>query len=204
MPAKRETVLVLHIRRICVREKGPGIQHFVAKIFIRFAMIIVTAALGAEVDDTARELAPFRADVVVLDLKFTDRILNRNDDRQIDVADVQRLAIQIFRALVGEGTAHLIGSPAEWVLTDWGAARTALRDCRRGQKNQVKYVAAVERNLVRLALVYDLTERRGGRLQKWRFSRHFDRLTLGANFQRNVDARAKLHLNHNIRALDVF
>src|SRR5277367_5897197 len=166
-------------------------------------MILAAAALGAEVDDAAGKLAPFRANVVVLDFKFADRILNRNDDRQIDVADVQRLSIQVFRALVGEGTAHLIVSPAEWVLADWSAARTALGNSGRGQENQVKYVAAIKRNIVRLALVYDLTERRGVRCQKWSFRRHFDRLTLGADFQRNVNARANLHLNGNIRAPDV-
>ena len=202
-PSELEAILVLHIRWICGREIGPGVQYLVAQVFVGFAVILVGPTLGAEVDDTSRVLAPFRADVVVLDFKFTDRVLNRNDDRQIDVADVQGLSVQVLRALVGEGTAYLIVSPAEWVLADWSAARTALGDSGRGQKNQVKYVATVQRNIVRLALVYDLTERRGVRRQKWRFGRHFDRLRLCADFQRNVNARANLHLDGNVRALDV-
>ncbi len=41
------------------------------------------------------------------------------DDGKIDVADVQRLAVEVFGALIGERSTDLIVAPAKGVLADW-------------------------------------------------------------------------------------
>src|SRR5207244_9797522 len=60
----------------------------------------ISGRIGAQVNDSPGELAPIRPEIVVLDFKFPNRILGRKNERQVDVADIERLAVQIFRALV--------------------------------------------------------------------------------------------------------
>src|SRR5271156_3592661 len=72
---KRAAELILHVRRIRAEEKRSGIQNLIAKEFVGFTVILVCPALGAQVDDTAGELAPFRPEVVVLNLEFRYRVL---------------------------------------------------------------------------------------------------------------------------------
>src|SRR5258708_10537918 len=94
------------------------VRNFVAKVLVRSTVPFVASRSGAEVDDTAGEFAPLRTHIVVLDLKFPNRILGRNDERQVDIADIERLAVQIFRALVPKGPAHLQLTKVEGVLAD--------------------------------------------------------------------------------------
>ena len=117
--------LVLHTRRYLrlLEEEIIRVQNLVAEILMRFAMERVSTRLGAQVDHAASELAPLRSQVVVLNLELADRVLGWNDDRQINVADVQRLAVQVFGAFVRKRTADLIIAPAKWVLPDRRAAR---------------------------------------------------------------------------------
>src|SRR5271156_688269 len=75
--AKRAAELILHVRRIRGEEIRSGIQNLIAKELVGFTVILVSPALGAQVDDTAGELAPFRPEVVVLDLEFRYRVLVR-------------------------------------------------------------------------------------------------------------------------------
>src|SRR5271156_262041 len=91
--AKRAAELILHVRRIRSVEKRPCIENLVAKEFVRFTVILVCPALGAQVDDTAGELAPFRPEVVVLHLEFRYRVLVWKYNGQVDVADVHGLAV---------------------------------------------------------------------------------------------------------------
>ena len=169
-PPKFAAVLILHVRRIyagcrigalsALKLYGVAFNTLLRKIFVRFTVVIVRTALGAEVHDTAGELAPFGAEVVVLHFEFGDGILGRNDDGEVDVTDVQRLAVEVLSALIAERTGHLIVAPAEGVLAYRSAARAALGDGARRQGNQVEYVAAVERDFVGGALVDNLTKSR--------------------------------------------
>ncbi len=104
----------------------------------------VGPGLGAQVYHAARELAPIRAKVVVLNLEFANRILCRNEDGQIDVADVKGLTVEVFCALIRERTAYLVIAPAKGVLAHRCATRSALRDGTRRNCNQVENVAPIQ------------------------------------------------------------
>src|ERR1700730_8948874 len=101
--------------------------------------------LGAEVRDAAGELAPFGPEIAVLDLELADGILRRNDNRQVDIADVQGLAIKVLRTLIGERTSDLVIAPTEWVLAYWRTTGSSLRNCRRGNYDQIEDIPAVQR-----------------------------------------------------------
>src|SRR5208282_21093 len=101
-------------------------------------MPTVGAGLRAQVYDAAGKLSPFGALIVVLDFVLSNRILRRNDDRQVDVADIQRLTVKVFCALVGERTTDLIVAPAERVLSHRRSAGSALGDRRGRNRDQVK------------------------------------------------------------------
>src|SRR5271155_5398304 len=92
---KRAAELILHVGRIRGVVKRRSVQNLVAQELVRFTVILVCPTLGAQVDDTTGELAPFRPEVVVLHLKFRYGVLVGNQNRQVDVADVDRLAINV-------------------------------------------------------------------------------------------------------------
>ena len=125
------TVLILNIGGIRRVEKRPRIEDLVPQILVCLAVIVVRSALRAEVDDASGKLSPFRPQVVVLHLKFRDRVHVRNQNWQVDISDVYRLAVNIFCALVTKRAAHLVVAPAEWVLAHLRAPRAALGN-RRG------------------------------------------------------------------------
>src|SRR4029077_18075285 len=76
-----------------VEKKIVGVKDFVAKILVRFAMHRPGPGLGAKVGHPARKLAPFRSQIAGLNFELLNRILRGNQHRQIDVTDVQRLAV---------------------------------------------------------------------------------------------------------------
>src|SRR5882724_3692301 len=112
----------------------------------------------AQVHDAARELAPFCTLIVRLDFIFVDGVLGRNDDRQIDVAYIQGLTVEVLGTLVGERTSDLVIAPAEWVLAHRRAAGSSLSNRCRRDRNQVKDISSVQRQFIGLALIYHLTE----------------------------------------------
>ena len=93
---------------------------------MRLAMERVGTGLGAQIDHATGELAPVGPEIVVLNLEFSDRVLRRNDDGQIYVADVKRLAVEVFGTLVPKRTTDLVVTPAKWVLPHRRAAGSAL------------------------------------------------------------------------------
>src|ERR1700726_31902 len=101
------------------------------------------AGFGAEVGHATRKLSPFSAKIASLHFEFLNGILRRNQDRQVDVANVQRLAIEVLRALVSEGTVHLIISPTKRIHSHGSACGTSLWNYRSSQFDQIKYVAAI-------------------------------------------------------------
>src|SRR5205807_6939517 len=68
-----------------IGKKFVRVQNFVAQEFVRGTVPLVGSRFGAEVDDPPGELAPVRPKIVVLDLKFRNRILGRKNERQIDM-----------------------------------------------------------------------------------------------------------------------
>src|SRR5262249_35922657 len=111
-----------------IGEKLVGVQNFVAEELVGRTVPFVGSRLGAQVNDATGEFAPVRTQVVVLDLKFGNRILCRKDERQINIADIKRLAVEILCALVRKGAANLKISEVEWVLADGRAIGVSLRD----------------------------------------------------------------------------
>src|SRR5882762_3144564 len=108
---------------------------------MNFAMKLFGSGFSAQIDDTAGKLAPISAKIIVLHLEFANRVLRRNNDGQIDIADIQRLAVEILRALIAERTPHLIVTPAKRVGSHGLAACLALSNCCWGNGNQVIDVA---------------------------------------------------------------
>src|SRR5712664_4835466 len=163
--AQGSSVLILGERRArdpgSIGKKLVRVQHFVAKVLVRSAMPFVTSRPGAQVDYTPGELAPLRPQIVVLDFKFPDRILGRNDERQVDIADIERLAVQIFRALVPKGATDLKISEVEGVLADGRAIGVSLRNHGGSDEGEIKNVAPVQGQLRGLALVDNLAKRGG-------------------------------------------
>jgi hypothetical protein len=100
----------------------------------------------------AGELAPLGAQIAGLYLEFLNRVLRR-DQNGIDICDVERLAVQILRALISKRPVNLIISPAKGVHLDGCSRRTPLRHHGCCQFNQIKYVPPIEGQFVDLALL---------------------------------------------------
>jgi hypothetical protein len=124
--------LVLCISRLgealVVRKPVAGIQYLVADKFVSLAMPRVAAALGTQIKNSARQAAPFWSEIVGLHLELANRVLGRNQDRQIDVTNIQRLSVEVLRALVGKRTTYLEVTPGEWILPGRCSACSALQD----------------------------------------------------------------------------
>src|SRR5258705_5244454 len=106
-------------------------------------MRAIGARLSAQVHDAARELPPFGALVVRLDFVLADGILSRNDDRQVNVADIQRLTIEIFGSLVRERTTDLVVAPTEGVLAHRGGAGSTLRNRLTSNRDKAEQIPSV-------------------------------------------------------------
>ena len=142
-----------------IGKKFVRVQNFVAQEFVRGTVPLVGSRFGAEVDDPPGELAPVRPKIVVLDLKFRNRILGRKNERQIDIADIEWLPVQILGALVRKGAANLKISEVERVLAHGRAIAVSLRYYGGSDGGEVKNVAPVQRQLVGFSRFHDLTQR---------------------------------------------
>src|ERR1700745_4363117 len=100
-------------------------------------MEVVRSSFRAQVDNAAGEPAPFRAEVVVLNLEFGYGVLVGNQNRQIDVTNVHGLPVDVFGALVAERSTHLIVAPAERILPHLRTTGTTLRDSSRRKSDEV-------------------------------------------------------------------
>ncbi len=136
-----------------------------------------------------------------MDFELANGVLSRNDDGQVDVADVQGL---VLRTLVGKRTSNLVIAPTERILAHRRTARPALGNSRWGNGNQIENISPVERQFVRFALFHDLTERCRFRLQQGRFRSHFDDLGDLADLERSIDVHALLNFDDNRSASVVF
>src|SRR5271154_6556668 len=121
-------------------------------------MKLVCARFGAQVHHATGKLAPLSTQVVVLNFELTDRILGRNNNGEIDIADVEGLTIQILRTLICKRPTNLVIAPTKRVLAHWGSTGTTLSDRRRRDRDQVEDVASVQRQLIGFALFHDLAQ----------------------------------------------
>src|ERR1700730_7618027 len=128
-----------------VQEKIVCIENFVAEIFVRSPVQTIRTGLGAQVDHTAREFSPIGPQVTRLHFELLNRVLSGNHHRQVNVANVERLTIEVLRALISKRTIHLIVAPTKGVYAHRSACRAALRNYRRSQADEVKNVAAIQR-----------------------------------------------------------
>ena len=147
------------------REEITGVQTGIAQVFVGGAVKLVGARLGGEIDYAARETAPLRVQVIRLNLEFLKRVLGGNQAELVDVTVVQRHAVEILRALVGDGTSNLVVAVVEGILPHGVALRLSLRHHAGGERHQVHRVAPVERQFVYLARLDDLTQVAGCRLK---------------------------------------
>src|SRR5580658_1004350 len=132
-----KSVIVLNIRRGAVWESGHKlgvlieivvrVQHLVTEELIRLSVEGVGTRFRAEVRDCAGKLSPRRVHIVVLNFEFANRVLSWNDDGQVDVADIQRLTVEVLSALVGKRSRYLIIAPTKGVLADGSTTGSALR-----------------------------------------------------------------------------
>src|SRR5882724_4403614 len=166
-------------------------------------MIGVAPRLGAEIKNSAGEFAELRPQVAGLDFELANRVLSRNDDWKVDVADVERLSIQIFSALVGKGAAHLIVAVAERILSDRSPASSALCDGARRDGHQVENIPPVQRKFVGFALIDDVAERGSFDLQQRAFGSDLYALASLADRQRRIDVSVLLYLHNHAVASNV-
>ncbi len=109
---------------------------------------------SAEIGDTAGKLTPFRPQIAGLNFEFLNCVLGRNQNGQVDVTDVQRLAIQVLCALIPKRAINLIIAPTKRIHADRRPSGTALRNYGCREFDQVEYVAAVQRQLIDLPLFH--------------------------------------------------
>ena len=135
-------------------------------------------------------------------LNSANGILRRYHQRQIDVADVERLAIQIFRALIREGSADLVVAQSQrGSCPTMVPIAVALRNHGRRQCGKIETFRPFSGISFALRLVDHLPEGRTIRLQQRRLARYFHRLTDFAQLHGQVDARRLLDLHNDIRLL---
>ena len=127
-----------------IQKKIVGIEDSIAQILIRLPVDKLRAALRAQVDDSAGKTTPLRRQVAGMDLELLNRVLDWNQNRQVDVGDVERLAVQILGALIAEGATYLIVAPSEGVDANRSSGRTSLWDDGRSEDNQIKDIASVQ------------------------------------------------------------
>src|SRR5258708_16528176 len=154
-----------------------------------------------KVNYSSGEPAPLRSQVAGLHFELLNRILCRNQHWQVDVADVEGLAGEILGALISECATHLVIPPPERIDSYRCARRTALRNYRRRQNNQVKDIAPVQRKFVGFPLFDDGAY--GGRLgvDRQRLSFHGHALRRGATHHFKVHFQRILHVQ-NYSGLD--
>ena len=113
------------------------------------------------------------------------------------------MTIQVLCPFIRESATDLIVGEIEWILANHVAFRTALRNHGRSNRGQVEDVAAVQRQLVGLALVDHRAQRGTLSLQQGRGRSDLDDLTHFADLERGIDTRALLHIDRNIGAHEV-
>src|SRR5437899_3029397 len=128
-----------------VQKKVIRVEDAIAEIFIRLTMKIVGRAFGTKIRHATSKSAPFRTKITGLHFEFLNGILSRNQHGQVDVSNVERLAIEVLGALVSERAAHLIIAPAERIHSDWCSSRTTLGNYRRRQDDEIENIAAIQR-----------------------------------------------------------
>ena len=97
----------------------------------------------------------------------------------------------------------LIIPPAKGVLADRRTAGSTLRDRSRRDGDEIKDVAAIERQFVRFALFDHLAKGRRFGLQERRLRRHFDDLADLADLKDRGNVSALLHLNGDVSSGEV-
>ncbi len=124
--------LVLHPLRPSfsgrIQEIVVGVEYTIPQILIDLTVQPARSSLRREIDYSTSEPTPLRAQVTGLYLEFLNRVLCRNQHWQVDVANVQRLAVEIFGTLISERSIHLVISPAKWIDSDRRTRGTALGD----------------------------------------------------------------------------
>src|SRR6202022_3325848 len=95
-----------------------------------------------------------------------------------------------------ERPTDLVIAPAERILANLRSAGTALLDGRGRKRDEVENVAAIQRNLVSLAFVDDLTKGRRVWLQQRRLTAHFYCLGNITYLHSQIYAGSLLHLHH--------
>jgi hypothetical protein len=79
-----------------IRKPVIGVEDFIADVLICLTVVGVTSALSAQVENSACNLAPLWANIIGLNFEFSDRILRWDQNRQVDVTDIERLAVQVL------------------------------------------------------------------------------------------------------------
>src|ERR1700723_3645954 len=161
-------------------------------------MKIVGAALGAKVENASGDFAPVRANIICLYFEFSDGVLRRNQDGQVDISDIERLTIEVFGALIGKSAADLEVAPCKRILTSRSLTRLSLHNHGWRDLDEAEYVAAVQGQFVGVAFFHHLTERGGLRLQEWNVGSDGDRLAGSAHVEPDVNPRRLLHLNNHV------
>ncbi len=194
--------LVLHPGRPrsanSVQKEIVRIKDLVAEIFVRFPVNGTCPRLRAEIGDATGKLSPLRSQIAGLNLELLNRILRRNQDGQVNVTDVQRLAIEVLCALVPKRTVHLVVAPPKRIHSHRRTRGAALRDHGCRQLNEVKNIAAVEGQLIDFPLLHNRTHCCRFGIQQWSPSLNRDAFGSRAQHHLEINFQGVLHVENKI------
>ena len=178
-----------------VVEKRVGVENLVAEELIQAAVEGIGAGFCREIDRAAGQTAELGTQIVGLNPELLDRILRRNQRRQIVVGGIHRGAIDVGGALVGLPAPNLIITPGEGIGAGWSSSRLPTWDDARHQGHQPEHVASVQWRFEHFSRIDDLAQSGVLRLQQSRLRRHFDRLAYISNLHGHIDTDGALHLD---------
>ena len=194
--------LILHPRWCGVtrslQEVIVRVKNLIAKILVNFAVQRTRASFRTEVGDTTGEFAPLRTQVAGLNSEFLNRILYGNENRQVDIPDVQWLTVEVLCALIAKRSVDLVVSPTERIHSNRGSGGTALRHNRRSQFDQIENIAPVQRQFIGLALFHNGAHRRRFGVEQRRFALYHYAFKGGTQHHLKIDFERVLNVQNEV------
>ena len=167
------------------REKGAGVEDVVADELEQRAVVALRAALGYDVNQCTRAPAEFRAIARRQDLHLGDRV-RAGIDRGIRVAAIVHVlrAVHVKRDGVRANAVDALSGGGKGQPEGIERGRHGARN----QAQQLRVVAAIQRDLAQLPAADDPRHIAGRGLHLFHRRRHGNRFRHGAHFQSEVDA----------------
>ena len=190
--AERAAELVALQRVALGREEVPGVEPVVPHELEHVAVEAIRSRLRDDVDGGGGVVPVARRQRAGLDLELLDRVGERRGEVQVVEGIVVRAAVHDVRHAVGLAAGD--GNRDRRVVLVGVEIPGRRRRRETGEENQLRGLAAVERNLVDPLVVDDLSHTRGARFDHGRIGEHRDLFAKVADAQRDLDRRVGVDL----------